>query len=212
MILVAISVLAMITIADCSEGGDGAFARHARGILFRTWRTVQQLEKQHSNRKHAYTDDSSEAYYDARPSCVRMLAQKPLEQRYGEPTEPHLKRTPPGKNFLGMRGKKRVPMHDGVDYLSIGNEDYPDGSAHPDEHFVSEVQHELLKMLLPKNKKMDSHTFLGMRGKKRLGSEAAFYYGVESEVSKKRVPAPNSFMGMRGKRAGRRSDVVTGYI
>jgi hypothetical protein len=118
------------------------------------------------------------------------------------------KRTPNGKSFLGMRGKKMGAITDPLTKLQHEEEQQEDYSSQLKSS--DEADDESNYYTVPDKKK---EKFLGMRGKKEYGTltDNNNYLMLrqlqQMAESKKRVPSSNAFMGVRGKRSAAAGDI-----
>lgn len=180
--------------------------RQTRGLVLRSWRNAQQQQQQQTE-QGADKDPSTKMAESilSQPKEAMVLAGLPISMRLVllQRLAAHDKRTPNGRAFLGMRGKKS-----GSFWSDQEEENLMDMAAALDSS--ADVYGPV-----PQKKKVER--FLGMRGKKMSeGSNDlaipdfypnwreryVFQQPFQQGASKKRAPSSNSFMGMRGKRSG----------
>lgn len=207
-----VGVILVVTIIGCkadtgsTQGDtDEPMDRQSRGLLLRSWRNAQNKQQQQEQ-------DAAESQENKKLTENNILSPGPLHRDLtshilaGMSAPMRLvllqrltgydKRTPNGKSFLGMRGKKMDPSYQPQEEMGEIEEE-PLESSGEDYGFNTYT--------VPDKKK---EKFLGMRGKKAtMLNEAANNNNYllrqlqQMAESKKRVPSSNAFMGVRGKRS-----------
>ena len=177
-------------------------ARQTRGIFLRSWRNVQQ-KQQPDDQEQQQENKNSEPILSPVPlhrdltSHILSGMSAPMRLVLLQRLTGYDKRTPSGKSFLGMRGKKMDAINNQLKLQhEEEQEDYSSQLKSSDEDDESNYY------TVPDKKK---EKFLGMRGKKEYGSDNSNYLLRQLQQmaeSKKRVPSSNAFMGVRGKRSG----------
>lgn len=204
--------------ATATAGDDQVLSRHRRGLVLRSWRGVQHQHQSDDSDERITLPKIVEPILPSSRDAM-VLAGLPISMKLVllQRLTGYDKRTPNGKAFLGMRGKKNSILAAEED--AIQEElNAPDSSGSSE---LNEYDADVFAQV-PEKKKMHSEKFLGMRGKKMADSSTLgannqgerlanyrerylYQQPMADLMGKKRAPSSHSFMGMRGKRSARAS-------
>lgn len=183
LLVLNVIVGCIATADDMKPDDQESLDRQSRGILLRSWRSVQQLDQQKQpllqQKLNKASWDKGEAASLLSPGPMHretagsLLAGLPVSMKLVllQRLTGHDKRAPNSKAFLGMRGKKDINSWSDDDrYDQDDQDEWEDASRYKKR--ASAKERDLIQQYID-----------------QIG-------GI------KRAPSTNSFLGMRGKRSG----------